>query len=64
MSPDVFGQVGGQYLFVSCAPEEDDRFNKGDDQIAGLHVALLAEKVDQLVAALVDFIKLGGDLPQ
>ena len=44
--------------------DENRWTDKIDNEIGTLHMALLTEKVDEHILALVQFVKFGGDITQ
>src|SRR4030043_408505 len=53
-----------QTTFVFQPPEPEYFFNKTLDQVAAFHMTLLAEKMDQGIPAVGDFIDFGGYIAQ
>ncbi len=60
----LVGQVFAQVALVQGDPEGEDALDEADDQVARLHVRLLAQEVDERILALVDLVEFGGHVAQ
>jgi len=58
----LLGEVIPQVGLVQGYPEGEDGLDKTDDQIAGLHMGLFPEKMNEHILSLMDLVKLGGDI--
>ncbi|EKD38933.1 MAG: hypothetical protein ACD_75C00557G0002 [uncultured bacterium] len=54
--------IGDKEGLVTSPPELKDRLYKIDDEIRTLHMSLLAQKMDQQILALMDFIQFGRNI--
>ena len=60
----LFRDVWCDALLIQGAPEADDAVDEINDDVRALHMALFAQKVDQLVFALVGLVQFGGYIAQ